>query len=233
MKRCMDTIECIMTRRSIRKFKNLPIEWYKIGRILECGTNAPTAGNLQDFRLMVVTDTDMKRQVAMASLEQMWIAEAPFVIVVLAEFVKTKRFYGIRGERLYAIQDCAAAAQNILLAAHSMGLAACWVGAFDEDKVRSICSVPDYARPQVIIPIGYPDEEPPAPAKYKLENFIFFHRWADNSGEVIHVSEEMIKDWSPKVERTLKKAKEMAVGARDRLNKKANDLHQSIRERFK
>lgn len=229
----MDALECIMTRRSIRKFKNVPIEWYKIGRILECATAAPTAGNLQDFRFMVVTKPEMKKELAMAALEQTWIATAPFVIVVLSEFVKTKRFYGIRGERLYTVQDSAAAAENILLAAHAMGLGACWVGAFDEDKVSAICSIPDYARPQVIIPIGVPDEEPPVPAKYKLENFVFFHRWADNSGKVWSVSEEMLKDWAPKVERVINKIKGANQAASEKIRESAKEWHQKIREKFK
>jgi nitroreductase len=233
MDKSMETLDCILSRRSIRKFKNVPIEWYRIGKILECGAAAPTAGNLQDFRFMVVTDPEMKKQIAMASLEQMWIATAPFIIVVLSEYVKTKRFYGIRGERLYTIQDSAAAAENILLAAHAMGLGGCWVGAFDEDKVASICSIPDYARVQALIPIGIPDEEPPAPAKYKLENFVFFHRWADNSGKVWSVSEEMLKDWAPKIERLGKNLKKGVSEARDRMNDKAKELHDSIRRRFK
>jgi nitroreductase len=199
----MDTVDCILTRRSIRKFKNIPVEWYKVGKIIECGSAAPTAGNLQDFRFMVINNPDLKREIAMASLEQLWMVTAPVLIVVLSEHVKTKRFYGIRGERLYTIQDAAAAAENILLAAHSLGLSGCWVGAFDEDKVNSLCNVPDYARAQVIIPIGYADEEVPVPAKYKLENFVFFNRWGDNAGKVLSISEEMMKDWSPKVERAI------------------------------
>ncbi len=201
----METMDCIMTRRSVRKFKDAPVEWYLIGRVLYAGFNAPTAGNLQDYRFMVVTDPGLKNGLAQAAINQLWIAQAPTIIVVFSEFTKAKRFYGIRGERLYTIQDCAAAAQNILLAAHDHGLGACWVGAFDEDKVRSVLGIPDYARPQALIPIGVPNEEPAMPPKFKLENLVYFNRWGDNAGKVKDISAEMLKDWAPKVEGTIKK----------------------------
>jgi nitroreductase len=68
--------------------------------------------------------------------------------------------YGERGRSLYCIQDTAAVTQNILLASHSLGLGTCWIGAFDEEAVKSIVKTPDDMRPVVMIPIGYPAETP-------------------------------------------------------------------------
>jgi len=216
----MDTLQAISSRRSIRKFKDAPVEWYLIGKVLWAGTHAPTAGNLQDFRFMVVTNPDLKKGLAEAALEQHWISQAPLIIVVFAEFIKTKRFYGVRGERLYTIQDCAAAIQNMLLAAHDLGLGTCWVGAFDEDKVNAVLGIPDYARPQALIPIGWPDEAPPEPAKYKMENFIFLNRWADNSGKVWDIPSEILKDWAPKVQGTIEGASKAFRRANETLGDK-------------
>jgi len=200
----METYEAITTRRSIRRFKNIPVEWYLVGKVIHAGTQAPTAGNLQDFRFMVISNPDLKKAVAHAALDQLWIASAPIVIIVFSEYVKCKRFYGIRGERLYTIQDCAAAMQNMLLAAHDLGLGACWIGAFDEDALNTAIGIPEYARPQAILAIGYPDEVPTTPAKYKLENFVFFNKWQDNSGKIEDIPSEIFKDWAPKVEKTIK-----------------------------
>jgi len=229
----MDTIEAIHTRRSVRKFKDAPVEWYLIGKCLWAGHQAPTAGNLQDFRFMVVTDPAKKKGIAEAALEQLWIAQAPVIIVVYSEYIKSKRFYGIRGERLYTIQDCAAATQNILLAAHDLGLGTCWVGAFDEEKVCQVLGTPDYARPQAIIPIGWPDEEPPAPPKYKLENVVFLNRWADNSGKTWNPSTEVLKEWSPHVEKVVKSAAEKFREANQSIGEKLVNGAKKLKEKMK
>jgi len=233
----MEVFDCITSRRSIRKFKDQPVEWYLIGKILYAGFYAPTAGNLQDFRFMVVTDPSLKQGLAQAALNQSWMLKAPVIIVVFSEFVKSKRFYGIRGERLYTIQDSAAAAQNILLAAHDVGLGGCWVGAFDEDKVCSVLGIPDYARPQAIIPIGFPDEEPPVPPKYKLENVVFFNRWADNAGKTKDIAAEILKDWAPGVERGVKgAAAAIQKGGQtlsEKITGKAKELHGKIKDSVK
>ncbi len=71
--------------------------------------------------------------------------------------------YGERGKELYCIQDTAFSVQNMLLAAHDQGLGTCWVGAFKEELVKEILSLPDYLRPVVLIPVGYPAKIPKAP----------------------------------------------------------------------
>lgn len=195
----MDVLECIRTRRSIRKFKKMPVEWYKIGQIATAGIHAPSAGNLQDFRFLAVTKEQIKIQIAEFCMNQSWMADAYVYLVVYSCFTKTKRFYGIRGERLYSIQSSAAAVENMLLAAHSLGLGACWVGAFDEDSVKQALGLPDYYRVQAIIPIGYPDEKPPIPPKYQLEVMLHLNRWGDNSGKVWDIERELLKDWAPTV----------------------------------
>lgn len=174
----MDAMECIYTRRSIRKYKDLPVEFELIGRIVEAASFAPTAGNIQDYRFIFVTDETQRKQLAEACMQQYWMEQAPVHIVACAEVKRAKQFYGARGERLYTVQNVAAAVENILLAAHSFGLGACWVGAFDEQMVKRICCIPDYARPHAIITIGVPDEVPPPPQKYKIENLFYFGKYS-------------------------------------------------------
>src|SRR3972149_6163007 len=118
----MNVFEAIATRRSIRKFTSQDIPMEILGLVLDAGRYAPSAGNIQNWRFVIVKNTDNRNKVAEAAMQQMWIASAPVVIVVCAETEKITQFYGIRGERLYAIQNCAAAIENMILTAHAIGL---------------------------------------------------------------------------------------------------------------
>ena len=173
----MDTIECIMTRRSVRKFLDKPVEWEKIGQILDAGRYAPSSGNLQNWKFIVVSKPELRKAIAEAALQQHWIAVAPYIIVIIAEPEKAARFYGTRGERLYTIQNCAAVAENMLLAAHALGLASCWIGAFDENKVSAVLNLVKEVRPQIILPIGYAAEIEPPPQKFRLGNVTYLEQW--------------------------------------------------------
>lgn len=175
----MDAVSCIKTRRSIRKFLSKDVEWDKVGEIVEAGKSAPSSGNIQNWKFIIVLDPSTRSQVAEVCLQQHWMAKAPVQIIICAETEKAKRFYGIRGERLYSVQNCAAAVQNMLIAAHALGLGACWVGAFDEDKLQSILGIPEFARPQAVIPVGYADGFPDAPMQYSLENVVFLEGWGN------------------------------------------------------
>jgi nitroreductase len=173
----MDVEECILTRRSVRKFKNVRVDMEKIGKILEAGRAAPSAGNIQNWMFIVVDDDGKKKAIAESCFEQDWMVGAPVYIVICSKPLEAQRFYGIRGERLYSVQNAAAAAENMILMANAEGLGTCWVGAFDEDKIKDILGIVKEARPQVILPIGYPDEVPLAPTKYKLDNVVYFNKW--------------------------------------------------------
>ncbi len=174
----MDVQECIKTRRSVRKYEDKPIEWDKIIQILDSGRFAPSAGNLQNLKFIVVRKEALIKKLSQAAPEQQWIEKAPVHIVVVAESEKGARFYGIRGERFYAIQNCAAAIQNMLLTANALGLGGCWVGAFDENKVKKALDItPVSAIPQAIITLGYADEKPDAPPRKGLETYVFLDKW--------------------------------------------------------
>lgn len=175
----MDTLECIESRRSVRKYLDLPLEFEKVGNILNAGRLAPCAGNVQDWKFILVTDADLRKQLAEAAMQQHWMVNAPVHIVICSVPAKAERMYGKRGEELYSIQDCAAAAQNMLLAAHAQGVASCWVSAFADHMVRRVLSIPDSARPMAIITLGYADEEPSKPQKLTLDNVTYIERWGD------------------------------------------------------
>jgi len=121
---------------------------------------------------IVVKDEKIKERLAEAALGQMWMTTAPVIVVVCANLERSASRYGERGRNLYAIQDTAAAIENMLLAAHALGYGACWVGAFDEEEVRRILSIPHGLRPVALIPIGKPAEEPSIPYRRSLKDIV-------------------------------------------------------------
>lgn len=196
----MDTIECIITRRSIRKYKDQAVPWDMVATILDAGRLAPSSGNIQSWRFIIVRDEAMRKQIAEACLQQSWMEQAPVHFAIIAMPEKVKRYYGVRGERLYAIQNCAAAAENMLLAAHGLGLGACWVSAFDEDMLRRALGLPEEVIPQAVITVGYADETPEPPPKNRLFTTFFLDRWGSRK----HIPPSSVGWWSQRTEKYLK-----------------------------
>src|SRR3990172_11911690 len=173
----MDVFECIRTRRSVRKFKDKQVPWDNVVTIMQAGKYATSAGNLQNWKFIIVKSDAKRKAIAKACLDQEWMETAPVYIVLVGEPEKAERYYGARGRRLYTIQAIAASIQNMLLTAHSLGLGSCWVGAFDEDEIRRLCNLPEHVNVQGIITIGYADETPTAPPKYRIEHAMYFEKW--------------------------------------------------------
>ncbi|MCL2818650.1 MAG: nitroreductase family protein [Actinomycetia bacterium] len=150
----MDFFEVVHERRSVRHFSDTPVPRELIEKILKAGIAAPSAGNVQPWRFVVVESAEAKTRLG-GALDQTWVAAAPVLVVVCVDPRPSRGRYGDRGALLYSIQDSAAAAQNILLACVASGLASCWVGAFDEDAVRASLGIKKPITPVAILPIGY------------------------------------------------------------------------------
>lgn len=151
---CLDAVK---SRCSIRKFGSTDISEENVNAILEVGFSAPSAGNRQPWRVVVVRNKNTKAALAEAALNQKFLAQAPVVLVVCAVPEESAERYGERGKTLYVLQDTAALTQNLLLASHMKGYGACWIGAFDESLAAKAIDVPEGMRPVVIIPIGFID----------------------------------------------------------------------------
>jgi nitroreductase len=225
----MDALHCMKTRRSVRKYQDLPIPQEAWGRIVEAGFNAPTAGNIQDVRYVVVTDKGKREKIAEACLQQYWMSTAPVHVVVCVDIKRGKQFYGIRGERLYSVQHAAAAAMSMLIAAHSIGIGACWVGAFDEEAMKSICGIPDYARPQMIVTLGYADEVPPRPPKYIQETFTYIERYQNK----IRTFPLVIAEPSPVIEKHVRDTLSAVDRGTNRLLEKGVEKSKSLWQKMK
>ena len=173
----MDVLEAIKGRRSIRAFKSQAVSTEIVERLIDAARWAPSAGNIQPWEFIIVKNPEIKRNLAKAALNQSFIEEAPVVIVVCADEIRSSQGYGVRGKTLYCIQDTAAATQNIHLAAYSLGLGTCWVGAFNEEEARKILEIPEGVRPVAIIPVGYPAEKPPARNRRPLNQIIHYEKF--------------------------------------------------------
>jgi len=173
----MNIFEAMMARMSVRKFEKVPVDDKLVGVMLYMATQSPSAGNVQEWEFVVVKDKDLKKKIADAALHQDFLADAPVVIVVCANLEKISLKYSKRGELLYSIQDTANAAMAILLAAHALGLGSCWVGSFDEERVKDILELPEKLRPLVILPVGYPAEQPKEKSRIPFETLTYFNKY--------------------------------------------------------
>ena len=172
----MDVIDCIKSRRSIRKFKKKAVSDDIINKTLEAATYAPSSGNLQNWEFIIIKKQEAKNKLAEIALVQDFIAEAPVVIVVCSNQNRISP-YGQRGRNLYSIQNTAAAIQNLLLTAWSFGIGSCWVGAFDENELSKFLELPKHIIPVAIIPLGYPDEKPVMPRRIPQKDFIWLEKY--------------------------------------------------------
>lgn len=163
----MDFLEVIKKRKSIRRLKEREVEEEKIRKILEVVRQAPSAGNLQAYKVFVIKSKEKRETLAQAALGQRFIAEAPVVLVFCAHPQGSALRYGRRGGELYSLQDATIACSYAQLAAADLGLGSCWVGAFYEDEVQEVLGT--NLLPVGILPIGYPDEDPVRPEKKEVE----------------------------------------------------------------
>lgn len=165
----MEFTEVLRARRSVRHLNSrLAVTDEDIHALLQAAVAAPSAGNIQPWRFFVVRSPGARERLA-SSLHQRWAAAAPVVIVVAVDPRPCAARYGDRGEYLYAIQDTAAAVENILLAAVDRGLASCWIGAFDQERVAEAVGAVAPIIPVAVLPIGHSAESGGRPQRRPLD----------------------------------------------------------------
>ncbi|HHT36737.1 MAG: nitroreductase family protein [Candidatus Wallacebacter cryptica] len=170
----MDTLTAIKQRRSIRKYKNQPIEPEKLDAVLEAARLAPSARNAQLWKFVVVQDESVRNQLAEAT-NYKFIAEAPVVIAGVS--LDPERV--MRCEvPAYAV-DLAIAMTNITLAAQALGLGTCWIGGFDQQIAREVLGIPEKYKIVELMPLGYPEEEPPARPRKTLDEIVCYERFTE------------------------------------------------------
>ena len=165
-----EVLNAIKNRRTIRRFKSTPVDEEKLLTILEAGRWAPSFSNLQPWRFIVIKDQVLKNAIDKAARESvlhLGINEAPVVILVCVDR---------RIDPLHAIETGAAAAQNMALAAFSLGLGTGWIGIWGteaEASIQKIFKLPETVRAVSLLPVGVPDESPEGHRK-PIEDFTQF-----------------------------------------------------------
>ena len=184
----MDTLEAIRTRKSVRKFSDRPVEPEKLQAVLEAARLAPSWANMQCWRFVVVRDAGVKDKISELSYVESFfatrgykfnpaqkaLAEAPVIIVACAEPTQS----GDLGGQQYYMTDMGIAAENLLLAAHSLGLGSVFVGVFNEEQLGDLLDIPPDIRIVGLFPLGYPLEAGKAgPPRKPLDEIVFYGKW--------------------------------------------------------
>lgn len=170
----MNVSDAIRTRKSVRKYVSNPIEDEKLTAIMDAARLAPSAGNRQEWRFVIVQDAETRKKIADAANKQAFIGEAPAVIVACAE---TDGRIMMCGQPCYPI-DVAISLDHIALAAVELDLGTCWIGAFDEKKVKEILDIPEEIRVVGLMPIGYPSDPSPVEKKrLPFDSIVKYEHW--------------------------------------------------------
>jgi nitroreductase len=169
----METIEAILTRRSVRHYTDQPVSKETIETLLKCGMYAPSASNKQPWHFVVINDKKIMGEITAFHPHSKMLAEAQLAILVCGDEEKALA-------PGYIAVDCSAATENILLAAHGLGLGACWLGIHPREErisaIRQIVGLPDKIHPVSLISIGYPAKQPSTPERFDASR-IHWGKW--------------------------------------------------------
>ena len=164
-------MEALAGRRSIRSYKEEPVSKDIVLDLIKAAETAPSAGNLRARKYVIVTNTQIRKTLAVAAYGQSQVETAPLLVVICADVLRSSVRYGDRGS-LYSIQDAAAATMCLLLVAYDLGLGACWNGAFDDQIVKDALNLAKDVLPVAILSIGWPAESPRAPPARDLDEAV-------------------------------------------------------------
>jgi len=170
----MEVLEAIKGRRSVRSFEDRPVEKEVLVLLMEAGVWAPSGGNAQTWRFVLVTDKETLRKIKMVSPGL--LGRPPAVIVICQDVKEALQKGGTMGSETLTKMDSAMCAQNIMLTAHSLDLGTCVIASFHPKAVQELLSLPAETVPQLLVSVGYPKRVPSAP-KRKTEGIYFFEEY--------------------------------------------------------
>lgn len=159
----MDIMDAILGRRSIRKYTTQPVPEGLIEELLKAAMYAPSAGNERPWHFIVLTERAILDAVQKFHPHSAMLKTAPCAVLICADA-------NLEKHKGYWVQDCSAATQNLLLAAHGKGLGAVWCGVYPrEDRIAGfsrLLNIPDHVMPFSLVPLGYPEERPSQPERF-------------------------------------------------------------------
>jgi nitroreductase len=170
----METLEAIFTRRSIREYTSQAVPEELVQELLAAAMQAPSAGNQQPWHFILVTERKQLNELADVLPFGKMLKTAPLAVVVSAD-LKLEKYPG------FWVQDCSAATQNLLLAAHARGLGAVWLGVYPlEERVaglKQVLELPGQVGPLCVVALGYPAAKPAPPARRYDETRLHHNHW--------------------------------------------------------
>ena len=166
-------MKAIFERRSIRKYKNKPVEKELVKKLMAAAMAAPSAGNSQPWHFVVIEEREKLDRITEFHQYSQMLKEAPMAIVVCGD-TNNERY------NKFWVQDCSAATQNILLEAHNVGLGTVWLGIYPIDShvsnLQKLLNLPDGIVPLAVIAVGYPDEHKEPVDRY-AEDKVHWNVW--------------------------------------------------------
>lgn len=184
----METLEAIKTRRSIRKYLDTPVEPEKLQAIFEAVQQAPSWSNMQCWHLVAVTDKAVRQKISDLSFVESFfstygyksnpaqkaLAQAPVVLVACADPARS----GLLHDQQYYMTDMGIATQNLMLAAHDLGLATVFVGVFHEEQLKALLGIPAEIKIIGMFPLGYSAAEAKGgPSRRALNEIVHHGHW--------------------------------------------------------
>jgi nitroreductase len=170
----MRVLEAIKERRSVRSYKDLPVPEEKLTKVLSGARMAPSSGNRQPWKFVVVKEKKRRRALARAASNQPFVQEAPIVIAAVALNPGRPMQCGVPS---YAV-DLAIAVDHITLVAAEEGLGTCWIGAFSQDEVRGLLNIPPEHTVVALLPLGYPADTSRSKVRKPLEEIVSYETFA-------------------------------------------------------
>ena len=168
----MALLDLIRKRYSCRAYQESPIEQEKLDQLFEAARLAPSAKNLQDWRFVVVTDTETKSQVAGTTNRPKVFEKAGAIIAACSN----SDYIMPCGQAVGPI-DISIALEHIALQATELGLGTCWIGSFETEKVRTILCVPDDIAIIELMAVGYPADSAKKPSREQVEKIVCYDKW--------------------------------------------------------
>ena len=175
--------QIIANRRSVRSYSSRPVPHDDIMTICKAARAAPSACNSQTWRFIVVTDRltieKICREAMRPIIPNKWLAQAPVVIVGCSQLdiIANRLGSSITGIEYYQI-DLGIAMEHMVLKATELGLGTCWIGWFQEKKIKQLLEIPDKIKVSILLAVGYPKNESTSKKTRKhLDKILFFDRW--------------------------------------------------------
>lgn len=166
-----DHLKFLLSRRSIRRFRREPIALEEVLRILDVARFAPSAGNRQPWRFIVVTDPEVKGRLSELHPWAWPLREAPLCVAVACDKELAPHSYQV---------DCASATMYLMLAAHAVGLGTVWIQALrNVEDIQKILRLPPNLVPVALVAMGYPAESPEPKARRELRELVYLNYYGE------------------------------------------------------